>query len=128
MLTLRKEHRLRVFENRLLWRIFGHKRDDVTVEWRKQHNEELSNLYSSPYVVCVTKSRRMEWAGHVAHMGERRVVHRVVVGKLEGRRPIGKPRLRGRIILSWIFRRWDVGAGRYRWRAIVNAVLNLWVP
>ena len=94
MLTLRKEHSLRVFGNWLLWRIFGPKRDDVTVEWRKQHNEELNDLYSSPYIVCVTKSRRISWAGHVAHMEERRVVYRVVVGKLEGRRPIGKPRHR----------------------------------
>jgi len=94
LLTLRKEHRLRVFENRLLWRIFEPKRDDITVEWRKQHTEELNHLYSSPYIVCATKSRRMKWAGHVAYMGERRVVYRVVVGKLEGRRPIGKPRYR----------------------------------
>jgi hypothetical protein len=76
-----------VFENRVLRRIFGPKRDEVTVEWRKLHNEELNNLYSSPNIVWVIKSRRMRWAGHVAHMGEGRVVYRVLVGKPEGGRP-----------------------------------------
>ena len=75
-LTLREERRLRVFENRVLRRVFGPKRDDVTREWRKQHNEELNDLYSLPNIVRVVKSRRMSWAGHVARMGEDRGVHR----------------------------------------------------
>jgi len=80
-----------VFENRVLKRIFGSKRDEVTGEWRKLHNEELNDLYCSPNTVRVIKSRRMRWAGHVARMGERRGVYRVLVGKPEGRRPIGRP-------------------------------------
>jgi hypothetical protein len=76
-LTFREEHRLRGFENRVLWRIFGPKRDEVTGEWRKLHNEELNDLYSSPNTVQVIKSRRMRWAGHVACMGESRGVYRV---------------------------------------------------
>jgi hypothetical protein len=71
-LTLREEYRLRVFENRVLRRIFGPKRDDVTGEWRKLHNEELHNLYSSPHIIRQVKSRRMRWAGHVERMGEER--------------------------------------------------------
>jgi len=92
-LTLREERRLRVFENRVL-RIFGPKRDEVTEEWRKLRNEELNNLYSSPSIVRVIKSRRMRWAGYVARMGEGRDVYRVLVGKPEGRRPLGRPRRR----------------------------------
>ena len=93
-LTLREECRLRVFENRVLRRIFGPKMDEVTVEWRKLHNEELNDLYSSPIVVGVIKSRRMRWAGHVARIGERRGVYRVLVGKPEGERPLGRPKRR----------------------------------
>jgi len=93
-LTLREERKLRVFENMVLTRIFGPRRDEVTGEWRIQHNEELNNLYSSPNIVRVIKSRRMRWAGHVARMGEERGAYRVLVGKPEGRRPVGKPRLR----------------------------------
>ena len=84
-LTLRDECRLRVFENRVLRRVFGPKRDEVTGEWRKLHNEKLSDLYSLPNIVRVVKSRRMRWAGHVARMGEGRDVHRVLVGKPEGK-------------------------------------------
>ena len=91
-LTLREERRLRVFENRVLRRIFGSKRDEVTGGWRKLHNEELRDLYSLPNIVRVVKSRRMRWAGHVARMGEGRGVHRVLVGKPEGKRPLGRPR------------------------------------
>ena len=80
-LTLREEHRLRVFENRVLRRIFGPKRDGVTEEWRKLHNEELNDLYPSLNIVRVVKSRRMRWAGHVARMGERRGVYKILVGK-----------------------------------------------
>ena len=93
-LTLREERRLRVFENRVLRRVFGLKRDGVTGEWRKLHNEELNDLYCSPNIVRVVKSRRMRWAGHVARMGERRGVHRVLVGKLEGKGLLGRSRHR----------------------------------
>ena len=88
-LTLREERKLRVFENMVLRR-----RDKVTGEWRRFHNEELFDLYSSPNIVWVIKSRRMKWAGHVARMGEERGVYRVLVGKPEGRRPLGRPRCR----------------------------------
>jgi hypothetical protein len=86
--TLSEGHRLRVFENRVLRGIFGPKRDAVTGEWRKLHNGELHNLYSSPYIIRQIKSRRMRWAGHVARMGEGRNVYRVLVGKPEGKRPL----------------------------------------
>jgi len=91
---LREERRLRVFENRVLRRVFGPKRYEVTGEWRKSHNEVLSDLYSLPNIVRVVKSRRMRWAGHVACMGEGRGVYRVLVGKPEGKRPLGRPRCR----------------------------------
>ena len=93
-LTLREERRLRAFENRVLSRVFGPKRDEVTGEWRKLHNEELSDLYSLRNIVQVVKWRRMRWAGHVARMVEGRGVHRVLVGKPEGKRPLGRPRRR----------------------------------
>jgi hypothetical protein len=88
-LTLKEEHRLRV----RLRRIFGPRRDEVTGEWRKLHNEELRDLYSSPSIITIIKSRRMRWAGHVARMG-RRGTHRLLVGKPEGKRPLGRPRHR----------------------------------
>ena len=93
--------------NGVLRRKIGPKRDEVTGEWRKLHNEELKGLYSSPNVVRVIKSRRMRWAGHVARMGEGRGVYRVLVGKPEGRDRWGDPGVDGRIILEWTFRRWD---------------------
>jgi len=98
-----------VFENRVLRRIFGPKKDEVTGEWRKLHNEELNNLYSSPNIVRVIKSRRMRWAGHVARMGEGRGVYRVLVGNLKEGDHWGDPGVDGRIILRWIFGKWDVG-------------------
>ena len=107
-LTLREERRLRGFENRVLRRVSGPKRDEVTGEWRKLHNEELSDLYSLPNAVWVVKSRRMRWAGHVARMGEVRDVYRVVVGKPEGKRPLRRPRRRWEDITG-IFMKWDVG-------------------
>jgi len=85
---------MRVSENRVLRRVFGPKRDEVTGGWRKLHNEELRDLYSLPNIVRVVKSRRMRWAGHVAPMGEGRGVHRVLVAKPEGNRPLGRPRRR----------------------------------
>jgi len=93
-LTLREERRLRVFENRVLKRVFGPKRGEVTGEWRKLNNEKLSDLYSLPNIVRVVKSRRIIWAGHVARMGQERGVYRVLVGKPEGKRPLGRPRRR----------------------------------
>jgi len=92
--TLKEERRLRVFVNRVLRRVFGPKRDEVTGEWRKLYNEELSDLYPSPRIVRVIKSRRMRWAGHVARIGEKRGVYRVLVGKPEGKRLRGRPRRR----------------------------------
>jgi len=86
--------RLGVFENRVFRRVFGPKRDKMTGEWRKLHNEELYDLYCSPYIVRVIKSRRMRWAGHVARMGEGRGGCRVLLGKPEGKRPLGGPRHR----------------------------------
>jgi hypothetical protein len=91
-LTLREEKRLRVFENRVLRRIFGLKRDETTGEWRRLHNEELNDLYSSPNIIRIMKSRRMGWKGHVARMGDRRSAHRVLVGRPEGKRSLGRPR------------------------------------
>jgi hypothetical protein len=132
-LTLREEHRLRVFENRVLRRIFGLKRDEVIGGWRKLHNEELHGLYSSPSIVRVTKSRRMRWVGHVAHMGEMRNVYSILVGEPEGRRLLGRPRHRwedntgmdlGEIgfgVVDWI----NLAQDRDRWQDLVNTVMNL---
>jgi hypothetical protein len=91
---LGKDHIQRVFENRVLRRIFGPKRYEVTGEWRKLHSEELHNLYSHPDIIRQVKSRRMRWAGHMARMGEERKLYKVLVGKPEGKRRLGKPRRR----------------------------------
>jgi hypothetical protein len=93
-LTLREEQRLRVLGKRVLRRIFGPKRGEATGEWRRLHNEELNGLYSSPNIIWVIKSRRMRWAGHVARMGEKRGAYRILVGRPEGRRSLGRPRRR----------------------------------
>jgi hypothetical protein len=135
-LSSREERKLRVFENMVLRRIFYPRRDEVTMEWRRLPNEELNDLYSTPNIVRVIKWRRIRWAGHVARMGEEKGVYRILVGKPEGRRPLGRPR-----------RRWvnnirmgihDVGCGymewiglaqdRDTWRTLVSAVINLRVP
>jgi hypothetical protein len=102
----------------LLRRIFGPKRDEVRKEWRKLHNEELNNLYSSPNIVRVIKSRRMKWAGHVACMGEARGVYRVLVGKSEGRRPLGKPRRRWEDNIGMEL--WEVGCGCVDWMELAQ--------
>jgi hypothetical protein len=118
-----------VFENRVLRRVFGPKRDEVTGEWRKLHNEELNDVYSLPNIVWVVKSRRMRWAGHVARMGEDRCVYRVLVGKPEGKKPLGRPRRRwGRIILRWIFRKLEGVVGtEWIWLRIGTCGGHLWV-
>ncbi|KAJ4445755.1 hypothetical protein ANN_12440 [Periplaneta americana] len=132
-LTLREEHRLRVFENKVLRKIFGAKRDEVTGEWRKLHNAELHALYSSPDIIRNIKSRRLTWAGHVARMGESRNAYRVLVGRPEGKRPSGRPRRRwednikmdlrevGYNDRDWI----NLAQDRDRWRAYVRAAMNL---
>jgi hypothetical protein len=99
-LTLREEHRLRVFKSRVLRKIFGPKRDDVIGNWRRWHNKELQSLYSLPDIIRVIKSRRMRWVGHVAHMWERRGVYRVLVGKPEGKNHLEDLGIDGRIILK----------------------------
>jgi hypothetical protein len=125
-----------VFESRVLRRIFGPKKDEVTGEWRKLHNEKLNGLYFLPNIVRVIKSRRLRCAGHVARMGEGRVVYRVLVGKSEGKRPLGRPRRRWEDSVMMDLQ--EVGSGcedwiglihdRYRWRALVSAVMNLRNP
>jgi len=112
-LTLREERRLRLFENRVLRRIFGSKWNDVIEEWRKLHNEELNDLYSSPVIVRVIKSRRMIWAGHVARMGERRCVYRILVGKREGKRSFGRPRRRWEDYIKKVLQ--EVECGYIEW-------------
>ena len=136
LLTLREERKLRVFEKKVLRIIFGPRSDEVTGEWRRLHIEKLNDLYSSPNIVRVIKSRRMRWAGHVARMGEERGVYRFLVGNPEGKRPLGRPRRRwvdnvrmdlqevGCGYMDWI----GLAQDRDRWRTLVSAVMNLRVP
>jgi hypothetical protein len=134
-LILREEHRLRVFENRVL-RIFGPTRAKVTGEWRKLHNEELNDLYCLPNIVRVVKSRQMRWAGHVARMGEDRGVNRVLVGRPEGKKPLGRTRHRWEDNIKMDLQEVGGGCGdwmelaqnRDRWRALVNVAMSLRVP
>jgi hypothetical protein len=114
--------------------IFGQKRDEVTGEWRKLHNEELHDLYSSPGIIRILKSRRIRWAGHIARMGEKR--NALLVGNPEGGRPLGRPRRRrldnirtDLVEVGWGDVEWiRLAQDRERWRALVNSVLNLRVP
>ena len=125
-----------MFENRVLRRVFGPKRDEITGEWRKLHNEGLSDLYSLPNIVRVVKSRKMRWAGHVARMEEGRGVYRVLVGKPEGYSPLGRPRRRWEDNIKMDLREvggscgeWmELAQDRDRWRALVGTVRNLRVP
>jgi hypothetical protein len=135
-LTLREAHKLWVFENRVWRRIFGPKRCEVTGGWRKLYNDELRDLYSLPNIIRIIKSRTMRWVGHVARMGEKRNVYRLLVGKPEGKTPLGRPRRRwiddvkidlleiGLSVVDWI----GLAQDRYRWRALVNLVMNFWAP
>jgi hypothetical protein len=125
---LREERKLRVFDNMVFSRIFGPKRDEVTGEWRKLHNEEFNDLYFSLNIVQVIKSRRMRLVEHVAGMGQRRGVYRVLVGKPEGKRPLGRPRRRWELILRRIFRKWVVGVWTgSSWLRIVRFGEYLWM-
>jgi hypothetical protein len=133
---LREEHRLKVYENRVLRRIFGPKRDGVTGEWTKLDNEELNDLYSSSNIIRLIKSIRIRWAGQVARMGERTCAYRILVVKPEGNIPLGRPRRRWEDNIKMDIQ--EVGCGsidwiklaqdRYRWRALVNVVMNIRIP
>jgi hypothetical protein len=125
-LTLMEERRLKVFENRVLRRVFGRKRDQVTGEWRKLHNEELNDLYSLPNIVRVVKSRRMRCAGHVARMGWKEGCTGCCWGNLRERGHWGDPDVDGRIILRWMFRKLEgvVGTG-WSWLRIGTGSGNL---
>ncbi|KAJ4431551.1 hypothetical protein ANN_20150 [Periplaneta americana] len=135
-LTLREEQRLRVFENKVLRKIFRAKRDEVTGEWRKLHNAELHALYSSPDIIRNIKSRRLRWVGHEARMGESRNAYRVLVGRPEGKKSLGRPRRRWEDNIKMDLREveyddidWiNIAQDRDRWRAYVRAAMNLRVP
>jgi hypothetical protein len=135
-LTLREDHRLRVFENRVLRRIFGPRRDEVTGGWKKLHSEERHGLYSSPSIFRVIKARRMRWAGHVARMGEVMGAYNILVGMPERRRQLGRPRRRWEDSIKMDLREicfgdvhWiHLAQDRDRWRALVNTVMNLRFP
>jgi hypothetical protein len=127
---------LRVFEKRVLRRIFGPKRDEVTGGWRKLHNEELHGLHSSPSIVRLIRARRMRWAGHVVRMGEVRGAYKILVGKPEGRRPLGRSRRGWEDNIKMDLEETGFGDAdlihwaqdRDMWRAVVNTAMNLRVP
>jgi len=131
-----EERKIRLSENMVLRSSFGPSRDEVMGEWRRLHNDELNDLYSSPNIVWVIKWRRMRWVGHVECIGEERGMYRVLLGKPEGRRPLGRPRHRWvdnfRMVLQEVGCGYMDGIGlaqdRYRWRTLVSAVMNLRVP
>ena len=135
-LTLREEHRLRLFENKVLRKIFGGKRDEITGEWRKLHNSELHALYSSPNIIRSLKSRRLRWAGHVARMELSRNAYRVLLKKPERKRTLGRPRRRWEDNIKMDSKEVDCDPGEWidlaeykdQWRAYVRSVLNLRVP
>jgi hypothetical protein len=133
-LSWREERRLRVFENRVLRGVFGPKRDEVTGEWRKLHNEGLNDLYCSPNIFRLIKSKRMRWARHVVRMEERRCVYWVLVGKREGKRPLERPRRRWedniyrmdlQAVVCWDMDWIELAQYRGSWRALVTEIMNL---
>ena len=134
--NIEEERRLSVFENRVLRRVLGPKRDEVTGEWRKLHNGELSDLHSLPNIVRMVKSRRMRWAGHVARMEDGRGVQRVLLGKPAGKRPLGRPRYRWEDNINMDLQEVGGGCGdcmelaqdRDSWRTLVSKVRNIRVP
>ena len=133
-LTLREENRSKVFENEVLRKIFGAKKDEITGEWRKLHNADLHAFYSSQNIIRSLKSRRLRWAGHVARMDESRNAYRVLVGKPEGKRLLGRHRWEDNIKMDlrevgcdagdWI----DLDEDSVQWPAYVRAVMKLRVP
>jgi hypothetical protein len=131
---LREGHKLRMFENRMLRRIFGPKRNDVMRGWRKLHNEELHSLHCAPYIIRVIKSRTMRWMGHVVHTREMRNVYKILVGKPEGKRPLRRPRHRWEDNIKMDLREirfegvdWiHLAQNRDHQQALVNMVMNLW--
>ena len=135
-LALREEHRLRVLENKVLRKISGATKDEITVEWRELHIAELHALYSSPNIIRSLKSRRLRWARHVAHMEQSRNAYKVLVGKSEGKRPLGRPRRRWEDNIKMDLREVGCDPGEWiafaenrdQWRAYVRAVMNHRVP
>ena len=125
-----------MFENKVLRKIFGAKRDEIRGEWRKLYNADLHTLYSSPNIIRNLKSRRLRWAGHVAHMEQSRITYRVLVGKPEGNRPLGRPKCRWKDNIKMHLRElccnpgdsMDLAEDRDQREAYVRAVMNLRVP